>query len=108
MELIAPLINAFPVETANPVFRPKAEDNLRGINASPFESLLKAAMDTVSQTNLFQKEADAWQLALATGGTDDILAVQMAQDKAFTALNFTTQVTNKIIESYREIMRMQL
>jgi flagellar hook-basal body complex protein FliE len=34
--------------------------------------------------------------------------VLMAQDRAYSSLNFTVQVTNKIIESYREIIRMQI
>jgi len=73
---------------------------------NPFSTFFKAAMDVVSETNQYQLIADAWQTDLATGKTDDILSVLLAQSKAETALNFTVQVTNKIIESYREIMRM--
>jgi flagellar hook-basal body complex protein FliE len=75
---------------------------------SPFSAFFGAAMDMMRASNEHQLTAEQLQLDLATGRTDDILAVQMAQDMASTSLNFTVQVTNRIIESYREIMRMQI
>ena len=79
-----------------------------GSPASVFSTFFDAAMGVVNDTNFMQLEADQLQLDLATGRIDDILAVQLAQDRAFTALNFTVQITNRVIESYREIMRMQM
>jgi len=73
-----------------------------------FESFFNAAMDMLRDTNTYQLNADQAQQDLATGKTDDVLTVMMTQDRAYTTLNFTVQVTNKIIESYREIMRMQM
>jgi flagellar hook-basal body complex protein FliE len=75
---------------------------------NPFDSFFNAAMDALEETNGYQLTADKWQQDLATGQTTDILAVLLAQDKAYSTLNFTVQVTNKIIESYREVMRMQI
>jgi len=77
-------------------------------NTPVFETFFNAALGMINDTNTLQIQADQLQLDLATGRTDDILAVQMAQDRAFTAINFTIQVTNRIVESYREIMRMQM
>ena len=77
-------------------------------DTSPFTAFFNAAINMVNDTNTHQVQADSMQLAFATGQMDDILALQMAQDRAFTSLNFTIQVTNRIIESYREIMRMQI
>jgi len=37
-----------------------------------------------------------------------MLAVILAQEKAYTSLNFTVQVTSRIIDAYREIMRIQV
>ena len=75
---------------------------------SPFSSFFNAALNMLNDTNTFQTEANQAQLDFATGRLDDILAVQLAMDRASNALNFTAQVTNRIIESYREIMRMQI
>lgn len=73
-----------------------------------FQSFFNAALQMVNETNESQLLSEQLYVDLATGKTDDILAVVMAQNKADAALNFTVQVTGKIIEAYREIMRIQL
>ena len=75
---------------------------------SPFSAFFNAALNMVHDTNAMQQASYQAQLDFATGRLDDIIAVQLAMDRASTALNFTAQVTNRIIESYREIMRMQI
>ena len=75
---------------------------------SPFTAFFDAALSMLNDANRMQRDAYQAQLDFATGRLDDILAVQLALDRASNALNFTTQITNRIIESYREIMRMQL
>ncbi|MDR1665390.1 MAG: flagellar hook-basal body complex protein FliE [Clostridiales bacterium] len=73
-----------------------------------FKSFFDAAVDVVKETNRNIKISDLLQQELALGKTDDIAGVLLASDKANSMLNFTTQITNKIIESYREIMRIQM
>jgi len=75
---------------------------------SSFDTFFNAYLDMVGETNTLQLEADQIQLDYAVGKTDDMLAVTLAQEKAFASLNFTVQVTNKLIDAYREIMRMQI
>lgn len=75
---------------------------------NPFASFFNAALNMVNATNEMALEAEQAQIDFATGRLDDILAVQLAMDRMSNALNFTVQVTNRIIESYREIMRMQI
>jgi len=94
-------IQAFP-QNLQLIERPQAE------SASPFASFFNAAMNIVSDTNTIVADFEQAQLDFATGRLDDILAVQMAQDRANNAINFTSQITSRIIESYREIMRMQI
>jgi flagellar hook-basal body complex protein FliE len=76
--------------------------------SNPFSDAFAAAMNMVGDTNAMIAEMEQLQLDFATGRLDDILALQMATDRANNALNFTSQVTNRIIEAYREIMRMQI
>ncbi|MDR1531056.1 MAG: flagellar hook-basal body complex protein FliE [Clostridiales bacterium] len=92
-------------------FRPaygRAEKGTLSSDGSTFESIFEAALDVFNETNAYQVKADEAQLDFITGRSDDILAVMMAQEKAYTSFNFTVQVTNKVIEAYKEIMRMQL
>ena len=73
-----------------------------------FDQFMRAAMDVVNQTNERIIESDIEQVRFATGQSNDMLTVILAQERAGSALNFTVQVTNRIIEAYREIMRMQV
>lgn len=77
-------------------------------NATIFETFLDASSKMYNETNALQKEVEAKQIEFATGDTDNILDVMLAQQKANTALTFTVQVTNKVVEAYKEIMQIQL
>lgn len=73
-----------------------------------FGQFYEAALNIYSDTNQYQVAADKAQLDFVSGKNDDMLTVMMAQEKAYASLNFTVQVTNKVIEAYREIMRIQI
>jgi flagellar hook-basal body complex protein FliE len=76
--------------------------------AQPFESFFNAYLNIVEETNAYQNVADRAQVDFAAGKTDDMLSVMLSQEKAYASLNFTVQLTNKVIEAYKEIMRVQL
>jgi len=82
--------------------------NLQGESIQAFDAFLQSAMDVVNESNMRIIESDIAQMEFATGQSNDMLTVVLAQERAGSALNFTVQVTNRIIEAYREIMRMQV
>lgn len=73
-----------------------------------FEAIFNAAVGLFNDTNQFQIDAENLQLDYITGKTDDIIALNMAQAKASSSLQFTAQVTNKVLTAYQEIMRLSL
>ncbi len=73
-----------------------------------FEDFYKAAMGVVNETSNYQNQVEANQLAIATGQSDDLIGLMLSQEKAYSSLQFTVQATNKIVESFREIMRIQM
>lgn len=73
-----------------------------------FESFFNAALDLYNRTNEYQNEAEQMQVDYVIGKTDDIIGLNMAQSRASSSLQFTTQVTNKILSAYQEIMRIQM
>ena len=101
--VVAAPIQAFPTQLPNIQLSPEVDSP-----DSPFSAFFNAAMNVMGDTNAMQHAATELHFAFATGRTDDILAVQLAQDRAMNSLNFTVQITNRIIEAYREIMRMQI
>lgn len=70
-----------------------------------FKDLLNNALDKV---NRIQHQADTTISKFSTGEIEDIHQVMIAVEEANLALQLTIQVRNKILESYREIMRMQV
>jgi flagellar hook-basal body complex protein FliE len=75
-----------------------------------------SAMDSFGQTmnnavqnlNQSQLQADSMMQKLATGDSVDIAQVMMTAEKANLSMQFAVQVRNKVVESYQEIMRMQV
>ena len=68
----------------------------------------KALADAIESLNRLQEEADAQSLQLAAGEPVDLHDVMLAQERASLALDLAVQVRNKLVESYHEIMRMQI
>lgn len=70
-----------------------------------FSQLLK---DAIEEVNSLQKNADNVAADYAAGKITDIHQVMIAAEKASLSLKLTTEVTNRIVEAYKEIMRMQI
>ena len=73
-----------------------------GVN---FKDMLLKAMESV---NMEQQNAQRISELFAAGEIDDLHQVMIAQSKADVTLNLAVEVKNKLLESYKEIMRLQL
>lgn len=72
-----------------------------------FEKLFQSALAMVNETDNLTNEAEQAEMALALGLTDNTYAVQVAQTKATMSLQYTLEVRNKVLDSYKEIMNLQ-
>lgn len=87
-------------------FIPASVDTVRSkSSADSFGGMIK---DAISDVNKLQTNADQLAAKLAVGDPVDIHQAMIAMQKASTALQFTVQVRNKVIEAYQEIMKMQV
>ena len=89
--------------------------DLRGLNVGGaqeegegFASLLDAYLGMVNDVSRLENRSQQLSIDYALGRHDDMVAVILAQEAAYASLHFAAQVTNRIIEAYREIMRMQI
>ncbi|KMM36571.1 flagellar hook-basal body complex protein FliE [Guptibacillus hwajinpoensis] len=64
--------------------------------------------DAIKQVNNNQVQSEQMTNKLVTGEVQDVHEVMLASQKASLSLNLTVEVRNKVIESYQEIMRMQM
>jgi flagellar hook-basal body complex protein FliE len=88
-------------------FIPKSVESLQAKSAPSggFGETIKSALSGV---NDLQVDADKLAQKLAVGDPVEIHQAMIAMQKASTALQFTIQVRNKIIDAYQEVMRMQV
>jgi len=70
-----------------------------------FADILRNALDDVNKT---QKISEQMSADYAAGKIDNIHNVIISAEKASLSLKLTTEVTNKIVSAYKEIMRMQI
>lgn len=75
---------------------------------NPFGSFFDEAVGLLDETNSMQKEAQQLQIDFITGQSDDVIGLTMAESRANTAVQFTTQVITRVLTAYNEIMRMSI
>jgi flagellar hook-basal body complex protein FliE len=85
----------------NANFRPGIIQN-KGRN---FQDTLK---DYLNDVNNLIKDANVSVDKMARGEVKDIHEVMVAVEKASVGLEMVVEIRNKLLESYREIMRMQI
>ena len=83
-------------------------ENVEKEKGTVFEEFYNAAIGLYKETNNIQLQAEKFQLEFAAGKTDDVAGLIIAQKKAETALQFTAQITNKVLDSYKQILQIQI
>lgn len=70
-----------------------------------FKSLLTNALNEVSKT---EREANQKQQLMIDGKIDDLHQVMIAAQKASITVEAAIQIQQKVIDTYNEVMRMQI
>ncbi len=76
--------------------------------ASDAPSFAQTLQSALGQVNSLQDHAGQMAQSFARGQTSDIHSVMIASEQATLALQLTTQIRNKAIDAYQEIMRISL
>ena len=81
-----------------PELKPKAAESSFGETLSDF----------IQNVNDLQKVSAEKTLAFATGEIQDVHEVMEASTEAGIAMSLLIEMRNKVIDAYRELMRMQI
>lgn len=76
--------------------------------AKPVEGAGKFFSELVSKVNDLQTQSDQAIQGLASGENKNLHEVMISMEKASISFLFMSQVRNKAIEAYQEVMRMQV
>ena len=69
---------------------------------------VKLLSDVAGNVDKAQHEADEQVAQLAAGKTDNIHQVMLALGKAEISFNYMLEVRNKLVDAYKDVMRMSL
>ena len=90
---------------ANPVGDALSTPAAGASGAPSFAATLESAFGAVNDK---MGHASNMAQAFATGKTSDVHSVMIASEQATIALQMTTQIRNKAVDAYQEIMRMSM
>jgi flagellar hook-basal body complex protein FliE len=77
-------------------------------SSSTVEGAGKFFSELVSKVNDIQVQSDKAIQGLASGENKNLHEVMIAVEKSSIAFQFMSQVRNKALEAYQEVMRMQV
>lgn len=86
----------------------KASTNKAVPTDSGFASMFQSALNNINETNSLLNRQEEEEIKFALGLTDSTHDLSIAMAKAQTALSFTTTLRDKFLESYKEIMQIQV
>ena len=101
------MTNLSAVNQVSP-FLNKSQTNLKNTPAEAHNAFASDLKKAIAGVNSSQKLSDQKTEALAKGEINDLHDVMTTAKKASITLQTSVEVQGKVIEAYREIMRMQV
>ena len=101
---IIPLSQNYVSDIAGQLSAPQEAKNPTASTLDSFQNVFENAIDKVDE---IQKEADTAIQKFAAGELD-VHTAMIEIEKASTVLQLTVQIRDKVLESYQQIMNMQV
>lgn len=77
-------------------------------NNEDFGSIFDSMINSLNETNTLHNKAEEAEIQFALGESENTHDLLVAQTKATVALQYTVAVRDKLLDSYRELMQMQI
>lgn len=102
-------INA-PAAPEAPALRAMAQEGMQAPETSgdAVKGFGQMLSDSITKVNEYQQQADTSIKELTAGRTKNIHETMLSIEKADSSLKLMMQVRNKVLDAYKEIMRMQV
>ena len=97
-----------PVSGASTINGAGAVDGSAAGTQAPGDSFLNSLSDAFGQLNGQLNAADASIANFAAGGSADLHTVMLQMEEASLSIKTATDVRDKLLEAYQEIMRTQI
>lgn len=73
-----------------------------------FDAFLNTAIDNIKTTNSYLSDMEDEKIKFALGETENTHDLMISIQKASTALQYTVAIRDRLLESYKELMQMQI
>ncbi len=83
-------------------------ENGQKADGTLFDAFLNSAMDNIKTTNNYLSDMENEEIKFAIGETATTHDLTIATSKAYSALQYTVAIKNKLMEAYKEIMQIQI
>ena len=78
------------------------------VRDNSFATIFQSAKDMLEETSNLQNKAEEQEIKFALGLSNNTHDLQIAQEKANIALQYTIAVRDKVIEAYKELMNISV
>jgi len=98
------------INNINPIGNISTKESglLKKVDEGQEQSFSKTLVNAINHVNMLEIEADESSIKMAAGQIDNIHEVMVATQKSEISMRYLIEVRNKVLEAYREIMRMQI
>ncbi|MEK6797739.1 MAG: flagellar hook-basal body complex protein FliE [Planctomycetota bacterium] len=100
-----PIFSTSPILPVHTTVRPGVVPGAESAAGRDFRSVL---LDSLSEVNRLQSEADEGVQKLVTGQTNNVAEVFAAVNKAGIAFDLLMEIRNKLTDAYQEIQQMRV
>lgn len=91
------------------IMKDAGQSNIKSASdTSTFDGIYNAAVNMIGNTNTYLQEAQAAEVAFATGELTNTHELAVIEQKANLSLQYTVAIKNQMLSAYREIMNMQI
>jgi flagellar hook-basal body complex protein FliE len=97
-----------PILPAVPAIAPVAAPSMGSAGASGGKAFQSVLSEAIQKVESFQQNADASLNRFLSGEGEDLHKVALATQQADLSFQLFTQMRNKIVSAYQEVMRMQV
>jgi flagellar hook-basal body complex protein FliE len=97
-----------PLLPAVPAIAPVAAPSMGSAGASGGKAFQSVLSEAIQKVESFQQNADASLNRFLSGEGEDLHKVALATQQADLSFQLFTQMRNKIVSAYQEVMRMQV
>ena len=89
-------------------FTEKLAEKNGSVDGNMFGAILNTAVENIKTTNSYLSDMENEEIRFMLGETENTHDLTIALQKASTALSYTVAIRDRLLDAYKELMKMQI